>query len=172
MTATLESDLEKLQQYFKLKQKRYDYAFHIQDPQNDVRFKIEEFYHPQAVDGTNLVTESVNKLKNVAEMLEKNEVDGAILIFIPTTNLINQTIQQIYQTYGTQTFLPLPLYSKVNPQLKNIVTDLNLEEINLVTLNSLYPDFDYHPYHASGTLRWKVIVASNIAEASVTFKNL
>lgn len=176
MTATMDDDKPKIKQYFDLKEVNLICNdMHIEDPQNTQRFDIMEYFDTKVYDTPKSLYEATYEkiIQITSKDLSEHGYDGGnILVFIPTTKEIDKMINKILN--NNTTLLPLPLHSQ-NPEeftnyiVRNKSLDLKLLDTMLRKKNVSY---NYCQKLDARSIKWNIIVATNIAEASITINNL
>lgn len=157
--------------YFKTKYKFLydsiflDRRFHIAPPEQGTQYNITEIYQP---DG------DVNQMvKNICE----TSVFGDILVFENGLGEINKRIDQLNKILPPD-IIAIPYYAALNDKYKNLI-EIKLEDnvakirtskdkVSTVWSTEYIESIDV----PLGTYKRCVIVATNVAEASITIKNL
>jgi hypothetical protein len=144
-----------------------DRRFHISPPDETTRFKIDEHYRPDA-DPVEIVKEII-----------KNSTGGDILLFRPGVNEIVEAISQMNQLgFLPSDCIALPYHAKLRDPVKKFIEniDKNLKNLSINKsddFGSMSEDVLF-PRKESNESKYKraIIVATNIAEASITIPSL
>jgi HrpA-like RNA helicase len=138
--------------------------FHISPPDESTRFKITEFYRP----GENA--------ENIIKEIIKSSTDGDILLFQPGVAEISKSLELL----NSDNFLPadviaLPYHAKLPAFYKSIIENidkyLKLFKLNKNTDVSMI-NSDTGLYTGSESYKRCIIIATNVAEASITINSL
>jgi hypothetical protein len=142
-----------------------DRRLHISPPGGTTRHKIEDVYKPEMSENPEqLVLEVANKTNN-----------GDILFFRPGIKEIMKSIE-ILNTKLPPNFIALPFYSELSSDRRSIVSSISDDNKKKITdsrdsiINN--NDNDNNKKVAEGTYTRVVIVATNLAEASLTINTL
>ena len=126
------------------------------------RFKIDEFWMPERKDDAEQL---------IFEIMTR-ESTGNLLFFQPGTKEIQNSIS-ILNSVLPSNIIALPLYKDMNKYTKDIVSDIDKHLSNIkIDRNIPFSEFNESLYGIKGgtnTYTRCVIIATNIAEASVTF---
>jgi hypothetical protein len=141
-----------------------DRRLHIAPPGISTQHKITEFYVP------NKTVEEV-----VLDILS-NSTSGDILIFENGTTEINKRIQSLNKITPSNV-IALPYTAKINSKYKNIIEKINVKIYNVRTNKNIVCDVWTDTYIESkdvieGTYNRTIIIATNVAEASLTITSL
>ena len=138
--------------------------FHISPPDESTRFKIIEFYRP----GENA--------ENIIKEIIKSSSDGDILLFQPGVAEISKSLEIL----NSDNFLPadviaLPYHAKLPAFYKSIIENID-KYIKLFKLNKNtdMSTINSESSFFTGSESYKrcVIIATNVAEASITINSL
>lgn len=142
-----------------------DRRFHISPPGETTQYKINEIYTPQYKNPIDIV-------KKI--LLESNF--GDILLFELGEKEINKIVSQLNIILPSNV-IALPYYSKLDPKYKYIIENINVEIKNLQISKNKVSEYWGYNYIESfdlpkNTYNRCIIVATNIAEASITIPSL
>lgn len=158
---------------FGLDRNYIDRRFDITPPSETTQYNIYEYYlndEPQKPDDA--IELSKNKILDLL-----NNSTGNILLFSITANDINEICDFINNNTLKSHYIAIPFYSKMPVRL-NIFNKLSSELLNITIDKRDFINYHInktvtHPRHVpTGTYTNAVIVATNIAEASITIPNL
>lgn len=138
-----------------------DRRFHISPPGKTTTHKIAEYYDPK-MDPINLIKKIVTE-----------DPVGYVLYFQPGIMEINEEIQKLNKVLPPNV-IAVPFHSKLNSFQREIVENIDDQLRNIKIDRSIpFSEFD-EITNSKGTSHYDrvVIVATNIAEASLTIRNL
>ena len=142
-----------------------DRRFHIAPPGQSTQHNITEIYEP---DGD---------INTIVQNICTTTAFGDILVFENGLADINKRLDQLNKIIPTNT-IAIPYYAALNDKYKNLI-EIKLEENveKIRTAKDKVSTIWTTEYHESddvpmGTYKRCVIVATNVAEASITIKNL
>jgi hypothetical protein len=158
-----------------------DRRFHISVPKQTTLYKIEEIYNDNI---ELLLTDNMKENARIAQehsyetikLICKQSVIGDILLFSVGEAEIKEAIGELNKILPANV-VAIPFYSRMNPKYRDIITDIN-KNIGKIRNNKLkiaeewgenYIDSKYMP---EGSYKRAVIVATNVAEASLTIDTL
>uniref|UniRef100_A0A6C0ACJ6 Helicase ATP-binding domain-containing protein n=1 Tax=viral metagenome TaxID=1070528 RepID=A0A6C0ACJ6_9ZZZZ len=150
----INKDLEK----FKLDRVNVDRRLHISPPGLSTRFKIDEIYKP----GQNPVS--------ICASMVKESSSGDFLLFQPGEKEIRETIIELNKILPDNT-LAIPFLSKMKENKKVMVQNIEFNKHKLSRDLDLDYFFETEEIIGKGITR-VVVVATNIAEASITIGSL
>jgi len=141
-----------------------DRRIHISPPGVTTQHKINEVYLPNA------------EILDVVKDIVKTDKTGDILIFQPTTGTIKKLVDEL----NNNNILPedtraLPYYSKLPIEKRDLVQNLNTTRNEIIIPKTLQFEDDIKDKSVllrNGSFKRYVVVATNIAEASITYDNL
>lgn len=190
-SATMEDDEPRFRKYYKLLDDNSIYPFnlvnnpylrfyidkrwHISPPGGTTRFKITEYY-----DNTLNDTYEDNKIKGIEKVKDicSNYPAGDILFFSIHTNEVIDICNRINKITTNDTVC-LPFYAKLKKKYKTIIENidsekfnLNIHKKNIVDVFNGEMDEDYALKVKKNTYNRVIIVATNVAEASITINSL
>ncbi len=146
-----------------------DRRIHISPPLLDTSFEIEEIYLPE--DTNNYKEAEELGIKKAIE-LTKN-TDGDILFFSTSENSIKNIVNTINNSNIPNNWIALPYYSKLPDRFKNIIENIdsgiNIDFPKKELFNVLNGE-NYNKINFKYTRA--IIVATNVAEASITIASL
>lgn len=142
-----------------------DRRFHIAPPEQSTQHNITEYYQPEG---------DVNQMvKNICE----TSAFGDVLVFENGLGEINKRIEQLNKILPAD-IIAIPYYAALNDKYKNLI-EIKLEDNvgKIRTAKDKVTTVWSTDYLESndvplGTYKRCVIVATNVAEASITIKNL
>ena len=159
-----------------------DRRFHISAPDQTTRFKIDEYYRPAIINGKKVdicsetSDEKIERIINIlkTEILSKS-TEGDVLIFQPGKNDIEKTVNRINNDDSIdRDVIALPYYAQLTEEKKTLVGKID-SLINTIHYDRKL-DFGLLDIEAirsgNNTYRRAILVATNIAEASITIKTL
>ncbi|QKF93775.1 HrpA-like RNA helicase [Fadolivirus algeromassiliense] len=141
-----------------------DRRIHISPPGETTQYKIDDIYIPK--------TDPVMIVKKILDTTG----DGDILLFQPGMKEIKDSITQLNQITSSN-IIALPYYSQLNSYKRELIENVLLKDKNKITIPK-NQDFDVEYDETKiqkvppGTYKRVVLVATNIAEASITIDSL
>lgn len=145
----------------KLDRINVDRRLHISPPGKTTTHKITEFYRPNV--------DPINIIKNIVT----NDQSGYILYFQPGIAEINKEITKLNKILP-QNIIAIPFHSKLNKFQRDIVENIDSKLRDIKISKSIpFSEFD-ESINNEGKSKYDstVIVATNIAEASLTIEKL
>lgn len=143
-----------------------DRRFHIAKPdteQNKTKYKITEYYRPEMTP-ENMVLEAV-----------RNTSEGDILLFQPGVSSINKSINKLNMLLPDN-IIALPYHAKLSSWYKDFIKDIDKNKMLIKIDRSVFimDQMNVNEDLKKGTRIYNrvVIVSTNIAEASITFKSV
>lgn len=158
-----------------------DRRFHISVPKQTTLYKIEEIYNENI---EHLLTSDMKENASMAQkqsydtikLICKQSVIGDILLFSVGEAEIKEAVVELNNILPANV-IAIPFYSRMNSKYRDIITDIN-KNISKIRNNKLkiadewgenWVDSKYMP---EGSYKRAVIVATNVAEASLTIDTL
>ena len=146
-----------------------DRRIHLSVPFGGMNFTVEE----------KVRMEKKDKEIDIINEILSNSKDGDILIFKPGKAKIENLIEQLNNEIGNIDVIAIPFMSELDPSILSIVENIDKQEnrnkfrydkkkYTIYDINNI-PEKDKLPV---GTYKRFIIVATNIAEASVTIDSL
>jgi HrpA-like RNA helicase len=163
--------LNNLLQKYNLDRINIDRRYHISPPGTTTRFEIKEFYRPcssnDSDDYNNCIIDIIKEINSI-------DTTGDVLIFQPGVNEITKLIKIINDSKITPSnMIALPLHAKVSSNINNFLTNLNDENRSDLKISKDYDIETLDDINTGKNSYSRIfIVATNIAEASITFKSL
>lgn len=158
----------------------YDRRFHISPPGGTTQYKVEEIYRPIPLPGNITKVDASEKTQKesyqvVKEIADKNPT-GEILLFLNGQREINQAVEELNKILPKKT-IALPFYSKLHPKYNNIITKIekfiSLLKVKKENVHKLWgPIYQEDPNVPNNSYDRAVIIATNVAEASLTIDRL
>jgi hypothetical protein len=140
-----------------------DRRLHISPPGETTRFNITDVYKP----GSNSDLIALDVIKNTS--------NGDILLFKPGESNINKSVQFLNNNLPSDC-IALPFFGKMTEEKRLFIQEIDKNKYDLIIPQSINFANDYDENEiqkvSKGTYRRVVIVATNIAEASITVKSL
>ena len=149
-----------------------DRRYHISPPGESTQYKIIDNYLNEDIDFNEGSKQGLLKVLDICNQTLK----GGILFFSIGENEIKNIIKELNIKLPFNC-IALPLYSELNIQYKEIITNININIYNIqnkkeniyIDWGNIYIDKKDVP---KGTYNRFIIVATNIAEASITIPDL
>ena len=157
----------------------YDRRFHMAPPGQTTQFKVEEVYVPVQNLTSNPKTDSQisqeEAYKVIVDIANKNPT-GDILFFSVGKAEINQAVEALNKILPDKT-IALPYYTSMNAKYKNIVTKIEKYISSLkVRKDKVHimwgEEYEEDETVPKGIYNRVVIIATNVAEASITINSL
>ena len=156
-----------------------DRRYHISPPGETTQYKVTEIYEENEVD---LDSERENAKKIQEKGYEKiieicnKTTKGEILFFCTGKNEIIEAVEYLNNNMP-QGNIALPFYSEMNQNYKDIITKINSKIYNIKNRRENIhlewgPNYIEDQSVPSGLYKRSVIIATNVAEASVTIPGL
>lgn len=174
ISATMESDEPRYRQFYNDINDTYennigiksniDRRLHIANPLQKNRFPIVEYFAKTPID--DYLKASIDKVKEILD----TSGDGDILLFLTGTADIKSTCT-VLNNETTGNIIALPLYGAIESEYKDIVKDSKPEDITINKEDVFLPLADQRKV-PENTYKRKVIIATAIAEASLTIDTL
>ena len=142
----------------KLDRINIDRRYHISPPGSGTRFTVNEFYE----DKTNIV-DLIKKLIKTKK--------GDILVFQPGEGDINKLIEELNTTINSD-WIALPFFSSMNDDKKDFIQDIDKSFTKLRMSREQNFNNCKNIYEGNNTYTNFVLIATNIAEASITINRL
>lgn len=157
-----------------------DRRIHLSVPFGGMNFEVKEYpnqlnKYPESVDTFDDMKKINKKVIEILNYILVNSYDGDILIFQPGEAIINKLLVEINKNTPSD-IIAVPFYSKLEkPILENIVKKIDKKDVRkkfrydknkygISDINNI-PDNELLP---EGTYKRFIILATNIAEASIT----
>lgn len=151
----------------KIDRRFVDRRLHISPPGGGTRFKIEEYYYDKPKD----LNEATKKVIEIANSTSS----GDILYFQPGQGEIVEAVGILNQNTPSY-IIALPYFSKMSDGKKTMIENIASEKKKLTITKStpFYENYDLSNIKTvpPGTYTRVIIVASNMAEASITISSL
>ena len=135
-----------------------DRRYHISPPGSGTRFKVNEFYEEK--------TDIIDLIKR---LIKTNK--GDILVFQSGEGDIIKLIEQLNNTIE-KNWIALPFYSKMSDDKKDFIQNIDTTFSKLKMDRNLNFNDTKNIYEGSNTYSNFVLIATNIAEASITINRL
>ena len=148
-----------------------DRRFDITDPSRTQRFKIKEYFDPSSSSVTFDPEKIMSRLRLIMNSKKKGETEKDILIFAPGEQEISKIITEITEKENFYKTIALPLHSKVQDFISELCTSRSAQDVN-IKQEDIHKRIDQVTFTKGKQYETKIIVATNIAEASTTFPNL
>jgi hypothetical protein len=142
----------------KLDRINIDRRYHISPPGAGTRFKVNEFYEEKA-DMIDLIKRLIKTKK------------GDILVFQPGEGDITKLIEELNKTIESN-WIALPFYSSMNDEKKDFIQDIDRTFPKLRMDRNLNFNDTKNIYDGNNEYTNFVLIATNIAEASITINRL
>lgn len=156
-----------------------DIRLHISPPFTTTRFNIEERIRPMHnLPSTRISREDYqNKIKDIVGEILTESSTGDILIFQPGTLEIKQIIDALNAEVLPDNMIALPYHGQMPERKKKVIEDLDdLTRAKITIDKSVVFDENYDEDTvlrvSEGTYKRVIIVATNVAEASITIGTL
>lgn len=148
-----------------------DKRFHISPAGETTRYKIREFYS-QKEDKDNIKERSIRKVKDICD----NSNYGQILLFSSGQAEIISLIEELNRVLPTG-IIAIPYFSKMNEKYKDIVRNIEKELSTLknkkLNIAEEWGDEFIEDFSVPNNIyKRAVIIATNVAEASITIPGL
>lgn len=173
ITATFEADEISFRKYFKFNNRSLiDNRCHFSEPFKTTTYNIKEQYE--------------DKIKSVSELSDDEKNDkiltyinsltnyGDIIVFKAGSAEVNKCVEFLNNNMKDETMIAIPFYSQMNESLKDYVKNKSHAKIlskKLIT-NDLIDINNYSKESDAKVYKHYVLVATNIAEASITIDAL
>lgn len=141
-----------------------DRRLHIAHPLEKNRFKIIEEFEKKPVE--DYIESGINKIKYITTKYSR----GDILFFLTGTNEIITVCDRL-NTELPSHIIAIPLYSEMEEDRKTIAKSVLPKDIKMSRKSATLPLKD-HVNNSLGKYTQKVVLATTIAEASLTIDNL
>lgn len=186
LSATMDADEPKYRRYFrnvndnrkypldtwvrdnKLDKINVDRRYHISPPATTTRYKVNEFYKPG------------EKEQDVIKEILRTSTNGDILVFEPSQKKILELVNFLNKTTAPD-IIAIPYYSKMeigdNEEYKKKFVGKIQDKLKLIKMNRSIPLSDpivTQKFLTTGNNTYKraIIIATNIAEASITLPSV
>ena len=173
ITATFEADEISFRKYFKFNNRNLiDNRCHFSEPFKTTTYNIKEQYE----DKINSVTELSDDEKNDKILTYINNLTtyGDIIVFKAGSAEVNKCVNFLNDNMKDETTIAIPFYSQMNESLKDYVKNKSHAKKlskKLIT-NDLIDIDNYSKESDAKVYKHYVLVATNIAEASITIDAL
>ena len=158
-----------------------DRRLHISIPKQSYSYKITEYYDENiekqfTLDMKNNATLAQKKSYTVIKNICESSVSGDILLFSIGKEEIKEAVRELNKIIPSSV-IALPFYSEMNAKYRDIISDINnkISKIRNKKDNiaeewvETFNDIKDVP---EGTYKRAIIVATNVAEASITIESL
>jgi hypothetical protein len=159
-----------------------DRRYHISPPGESTQYRVDEIYLEENINifDSDDMKESAKKAqllgyKKIKEICEKT-VTGEILFFANGMKEINDAVEHLNKILPDGN-IALPFYSELNENYKNIVTKIDSKISSIKNRRENItkewgPTFIQDMSVPNGIYKRAVIIATNVAEASITLNSL
>jgi hypothetical protein len=198
VSATMENDEEKYRKYYsiindnwkypldirylydneKINKSLFDRRFHVSPPFETTNYKITEITKYKLKKIEEQDSDKINnRVQDILNIILKEKVGGDILIFLSGEKDIKELLKKINETTADD-ILAIPYYKNFNKAaLDNIVKEIQDENVrcNIINPKNIGIDEDIKNLNKTVprcTYKRFIILATNIAEASITINTL
>ena len=155
-----------------------DRRFHISPPGETTQYKIDEIYLNLPEDDSDIVNALYAQIESYETVLEicRSTSNGEILLFSTGEGEIKQAVEELNKRLPLDV-IALPYFSAMNERYKDIVANIN-KEISTIRNHKNKIHEQWGPKYIEdmtvplGIYKRSVIIATNVAEASITIPNL
>lgn len=157
----------------------FDRRFNISPPGGTTQYKVEEIYKPidNLPDNLNDVSKitQLESYKLVKEIADKNP-NGEILLFLNGQKEINEAVKELNKILPKKT-IALPFYTKLNNKYKDMIQSIEKYISSLkIRKDEVHEKWGEEYYEnnsvPNNSYERAVIIATNVAEASITIERL
>lgn len=150
-----------------------DRRIHISPPGKTTRFQITNIYEPKNI--ADKITDKTYVEYGIAKtiLVANSTTSGDILLFMAGQRDILKAIKEINAATPSNV-IALGFFSEMSEADKTMITRIHLERANITKYKEdiLIPDADITRRVKPGTYTRTVIIATNVAEASLTLQDL
>ena len=170
ISATMEDDEPRYRQFYNdipelnIPMNLIDRRLHIANPLQKNKFKIKEFYEKTPVQ--DYIQSGIDKINYIL----KTSYSGDILFFLPGKKEINEVCEQLNKELP-EYVITLPLYADLEEQRKKYAKDSAPKDI-LVSRDTILNPYLEQTAIVSPKYTRKIVIATDIAEASITIDTL
>jgi hypothetical protein len=155
-----------------------DKRFHISPPGGTTQYKITEYY-PYTTENENHMIAEIESRERILETVNKiikSSATGQLLVFTTGQAEIIDLVNKINGNTPSNVIC-LPFYGNINQKYKEIIKDIDKELPRIKNSKSNVSvdwgtDFIQDPNVPNNTYNRAIIVATNVAEASITIPGL
>lgn len=140
-----------------------DRRIHISPPGQTTKYLINDIYKP-----------NTNPIDIIVDLINKS-LDGNVLLFEPGRKDILMAVDEINKrTMNVNNVIAIPLYGEMLEDKRNLITTKNMAQRLTNPKDIRYDIYDPQKDKSviPGTYKYAIIVATPIAEASLTFEDL
>jgi len=170
ISATMEDDEARYREFYKEiddpndPEKCIDRRLHIANPLEKNRFPIKEHFENKPV--LDYIEAGIEKINYIL----KTSSQGDILFFLTGQAEIDSTCDRLNSELPSYV-ITLPLYAELSDQNKEYAKSILPRKIDIDRKTVTLP-IQNQTFNSKGTYTRKIILATNIAEASITISNL
>ena len=135
-----------------------DRRYHISPPNYGTNYKVDEIYVPNG-----------NEFETIMNIL-KSSPDGDILVFQSGTNEINELVSQLNKNTPNEV-IALPYHSRLSNYVRNSIEHIDVE-LKKIGISKFADVTRLESLEGNNKYTRAIIVATNIAEASITIPSL
>lgn len=173
ITATIENDEELFRKYFYFINRHYvDNRCNFSKPGQTTTYKITEHYDNAIID----VSTTSEKSKNETILKLINSFDNAkdILVFKSGEADVINCVNYLNNSIRTSEYIAIPFFSRITNELKQyLMSNSHSMKLSKSKISIVDYDFNMMQYENDAMIYNKyIIVATNIAEASITLPSL
>jgi hypothetical protein len=161
-----------------------DRRIHISIPKQSYSYKITEYYdeeiEKQFISNTGNMSENSklaqSKSYDVVKMICETSISGDILLFSTGKEEIKDAVRQLNRMIPASV-IALPFYSEMNGKYRDIISDIDKKIMSIRNKKENIAEEWAEDYLEikdvpEGTYKRAVIIATNVAEASITIETL
>ena len=159
-----------------------DRRIHISPPGQTTQYRIDEYYNKEIENklsktdhANNSIIAQEESYKTILEICDKSPT-GEILLFLTGKYEIKRALNYLNQSLPSGT-IALPFFSGINERYRDMISKININKKNIRNFRENIEtawDEEYIDAKdvAEGTYKRVVIIATNVAEASITVPGL
>lgn len=170
-----------LNKYFFVDSYYLDRRIHISVPKQSYSYNITEYYDEEiekqmTINMTENAKLAQNKSYNIVKMICETSITGEILLFSIGKEEIKEAVRVLNRIIPAST-IALPFYSEMNDKYKDIIAEIDKKIMYIRNkkeniAEEWAEDFLEKKDVPEGTYKRAVIIATNVAEASITIETL